>query len=69
MIAGATREGDTWYAPRLVESPNFEAEGKRNSQNKRLCGDKCRDKAQKEENGEACNEVLTHRKGIQDGYS
>ncbi len=69
VIAGATREGDTWYDPHLVESLNTsKPKAKEKSPNKRHCGDRCRDEAQNEEKkGEACNKVPTHGKGIQDG--
>ena len=68
VLAGATREGDTWYDPRLVESlTTLKPKADEKSHKKRHCGDRCQDEAQKEEKGEACNTVLTHGKGIQDG--
>ena len=69
VLAGATREGDTWYDPRLVESLTASTKPKANekAKNQRHFGDKSRDKATKEEKGEACNTALGHRTGAQDG--
>ena len=63
VLARATREGDT----RGIANRFDEAEGEQKSQNQRHFGDKCRDKATKEEKGEACNKALGHRTCIQDG--
>ena len=56
-------------APRGIAHRSDEAEGERKSQNQRHFGDKRRDKATKEEKGEACNKALGHRTCIQDGKS
>jgi hypothetical protein len=68
VLAGATREGDTWYDPRLVESltaskPKANEKAQTNATVETNAGTK----PKKGEQGEACNKALTRRKGIQDG--